>query len=137
MRFGACHPHALVTVDSERGARAGRSPNAPLAQVTQQPRLRPAGLHSHATGTVFELTHAGLRGIQVLAFGLTPGRYGIWLIDAHNRTSALGAATVKHELRRSYDLPPGSSGTRQIVIAAAAPGRSDAPGTIVLRATLR
>lgn len=137
MRFGACRSHALVTVASEHGLTQGRSPNAPLAQVIQQQKLLPASPRSHAMGTVFELAHGGLRGVNVLAFGLSPGRFGIWLLDSHNRITALGAATVRHELRRSYDLPADVTGTRQIVISVAAPGQSDSPGRIVLRARLR
>ncbi len=137
MRFGDCHPHALVTTISERGRTQGRSPNAPLARVTAQLSLtRVPGSQSHAGGTVWELTHSGYRGINVLVVGLRPGRYGIWLLGPRNRATAVAAVTVKHQLQASYDLPPDASSARQIVVTAQASGQIDTPGRIILRATL-
>jgi hypothetical protein len=139
MRFGACRPHALVTATSESGESQGRKPNAPLATATAQlPLTAPPGSGSRAGGQVWELAHDGQRGVNLFAFGLRPGRYGIWLLGPQGRTTALGAVNVKHdEILKSYDLPAVVRG-RQIAVAAA-PGRGqlDAPGTIVLRATLR
>lgn len=138
MRFGDCRPRALVGAISERGQTQGRSPNAPLARVTAQLSLiAPPGSHSRARGTVWELTHDGRRGINLFAFGLTPGRYGIWLLGPHDRVTAVAAVTVKHdEILGSYDLPADAGG-RQIVVAARPPGQNDGPGAMVLRATLR
>lgn len=139
MRFGACRPHALVTALSESGQSQGRSPNAPLATATAQlPLIAPPASGSRAGGRVWELTHDGQRGVSLFAFGLKPGRYGVWLLGPHGRTAALGAVNVRHdEILKSYDLPVDVRG-RQIAVAVA-PGRGqmDAPGTIVLRATLR
>ena len=114
MQFGACRPHALVTAESEQGSSQGRSPNAPLATATAQVKLTPpSGSSSRASGWVFELAHDGLRGINLLAFGLTPGRYGIWLVDPHGRTTALGADRVKHdEILKSFDLPADVRGSQ-------------------------
>ena len=138
-RFGACRPHALVTATSESGESQGRNPNAPLATATAQlPLIAPRGSGSRASGRVWELTHDGERGVNLLAFGLRPGRYGVWLLGPQGRTTALGAVNIKHdEILKSYDLPADVRG-RQIAVAAA-PGRGqlDAPGAIVLRATLR
>ena len=138
MQFGACRPHALVTAVSEQGSSQGRSPNAPLATATAQVKLTPpSGSGSRASGWVFELAHDGLRGINLLAFGLTPGRYGIWLVGPHGRTTALGADRVKHdEILKSFDLPADVRGS-QVLVAAQGPGQVDTPGTIVLRAPLR
>ena len=136
IQFGACRPHALVTAVSEQGSSQGRSPNAPLATTTAQVRLRPpSGSSSRANGWVFELAHAGLRGINLLAFGLTPGRYGIWLVGPHGEPTALGADTVKHDdILKSFDLPADFRGSQVVV---AAEGGDHKPGTIVLRGTLR
>ncbi len=138
MQFGACRPHALVTAVSEQGSSQGRSPNAPLATATAQVKLTPpSGSGSRASGWVFELAHDGLRGINLLAFGLTPGRYGIWLVGPQGRTTALGADRVKHdEILKSFDLPADVRGS-QVLVAAQGPGQVDTPGTIVLRAPLR
>jgi hypothetical protein len=138
MQFGACRPHALVTAVSEQGSSQGRSPNAPLATATAQVKLTPpSGSSSRASGWVFELARDGLRGINLLAFGLTPGRYGIWLIDPHGRSTALGADKVKHdEILKSFDLPADVRGS-QVLVAAQGPGQTDTPGTTVLRAKLR
>jgi hypothetical protein len=138
MRFGACRPHALVTATSEHSQTSGRSPNAPLAKMTAQLNLtRPPGSRSHARGTVWELAHAGQRGIQLLAVGLGPGRYGIWLIGPHAGVTTVGAVTIKHhELQGSFDLPADASTARQIVVTAQAPGRVGTPGRVVLRARL-
>jgi hypothetical protein len=138
MQFGACRQHALVTVVSEQGESQGRSPNAPLATATAQVKLTPPpGSDSRASGWVFELAHDGLRGINLLAFGLAPGRYGIWLVGPHGRTTALGADQVKHdEILKSFDLPADVRGS-QVLVAAQGPGQVDTPGTTVLRAPLR
>jgi hypothetical protein len=138
MQFRACRPHALVTAVSEQGSIHGRSPNAPLATATAQVKLTPpTGSASRASGWVFELAHDGLRGINLLAFGLAPGRYGIWLVGAGGRTTALGADTVKRdEILKSFDLPADVRGS-QVLVAAQGPGQVDTPGTIVLRAPLR
>ncbi len=138
MRFGDCRPQALVRAISERSQTQGRSPDAPLAKVTAQLSLiAPPGAPSHARGTVWELAHDGRRGIQLFAFGLTPGRYGVRLLGPHDQVTTVAAVTVKHdEILGSYDLPADAGG-RQIIVAARAPGQSDRAGTIVLRATLR
>jgi hypothetical protein len=137
-QFGACRPHALVTAVSEQGESQGRSPNAPLATATAQVKLTPPpGSSSRASGWVFELDHDGLRGINLLAFGLTPGRYGMWLVGPRGRTTALGADKVKHdEILKSFDLPADVRGS-QVLVAAQRPGQVDTAGTIVLRAALR
>jgi hypothetical protein len=141
MRFGACRPHALVTATSEHGESHGRNPNASLATVTAQLSLiAPPGSGSRAGGRVWELTHDGQRGVNLFAFGLRPGRYGVWLLGPRGRTTALGAVNVKHdEILKSYDVPADVRGRQIAVAVAVAPGRGhmDAPGTIVLRATLR
>jgi hypothetical protein len=136
MRFGDCRPHRLVTAISERGESRGRSPNAPLAHVTGQLKLAPPpGSRSNAGGTVWELTHNGLSGISVLAFGLSPGRYGIWLLEPHNRATAVALLTLRHhELQGSFDLPANAPSVRQLVLAAQRPGQIDTPGRVVLRA---
>lgn len=137
MRLGDCRPHALVTEISEHGHTRGRSPNAQLASITTQLKLTaPQGSHSHAAGTVWELTHNGQLGVSVLAFGLSPGRYGIWLLGPDDRLTAIGTASVKHdEINESYDLPVDAGHAQQIVITAQASGQT-ARGRIVLRATL-
>ena len=137
MDFGDCRPNAPVTAASEGGQTRGRSPNAPLARgIAQRTLVAPAGSHSRASGTVWELTHNGQYGVNVLGVRLNPGRYGIWLLRPHTRATLLGEATVTHELNSSYDLPATAGGARQIAIASQAPGRTDNPGTIVLRATI-
>jgi hypothetical protein len=138
MQFGACRPHALVTAVSAQGSTQGRSANAPLATVTAQVKLSPPpGSSSRTSGWVFELAHDGVRGINLLAFGLAPGRYGIWLVGPRGRTTALGADKVKHdEILKSFDLPADVRGN-QVLVAAQGPGHVETPGTIVLRATLR
>ncbi len=138
MHFGECRPRALVTAVSERGETQGRSPDAPLAKITAQLRLIASpDAPPHAGAIVWELTHDGLRGINLFAFGLTPGQYGVWLLGPNGHVTALAAVTVKHdEIQGSYDLPAGAGG-RRIVVAAQAPGTSGRPGPIVLSATLR
>jgi hypothetical protein len=138
MRFGECARGALVRVISERGQTVGRAPNAPLATgVAQLSLTAPSGSHSRARGTVWELTHRGKFGLELLAFGLSPGRYVVWLLGPDTQVRSLAAVAVKHdELRGSYDLPADAGG-RRIVIAPSAPGRVGIPGRIVLGATLR
>jgi hypothetical protein len=137
MRLGTCRPHALVKVISERGQRQGRSPKAALSHVRATVNLTAApGSHSHARGSADELTLEGLRGFRLLAVGLTPGRYGIWLLGAHHQLTADGAATVKHhELDGAYDLPADDR-AHQFVLTAQAPGQTNTPGQVILRATL-
>ena len=139
MGFGACRPHALVTATSEHGERQGRNPNAPLATSTAQlPLIAPPGSGSRAGGRVWELAHDGQRGVSLFAFGLRPGRYDVWLLGPHRGTAALGAVNVKHdEILKSYDLPADVRGSRIALALAPGRGQMDAPGTIVLRATLR
>ena len=139
MSFGACRPHSLVTAASEQGASRGRSPDAPLATQIAQVMLTPSpGSRSGLGGRVWELTHAGVRGINLFAFGLGPGRYGVWLLGPHGQIAKLGAAEVKHdEILSSYDLPADTRGRQVVVATAPARGQMNAPGTIVLRATLK
>jgi hypothetical protein len=139
MRFGACRPHALVTATSEHGESQGRNPNAPLATATAQlPLVAPPGSGSRAGGRVWELAHDGQRGVSLFAFGLRSGRYGIWLLGPQGRSTALGAVNVRHdEILKSYDLPADVRGRQIAVALAPGHGRLDAPGTILLRATLR
>jgi hypothetical protein len=138
LQFGDCHAPGLVTPVSEHGTTTGRSPNAPLARVTAQVKLvAPAGSGSNASGIVFELTHGGSRGINLLAFKLAPSRYGVWLLGPHGNATALAIVNVRRgEIQGDYDLPA-QAGGRQIVIATLAPGGVDRPGRVVLRATLR
>ena len=99
LRFGACRPHHPVTVTAAHGQSQGRSPDAALAHVTARlPLIAPPGSHSHAHGAVQELTHDGHDGISLLTFGLSPGRYGVWLLGP-NTSVALGVATVNHDLQ--------------------------------------
>ncbi|MGO9496317.1 MAG: hypothetical protein ACLQA5_06340 [Solirubrobacteraceae bacterium] len=68
---------------------------------------------------MWELTHDGQRGVSLFAFGLKPGRYGVWLVGPQGGATALGAVSVKHdEILKSYDLPADVRG-RQIAVAAA------------------
>ncbi len=137
LRFGACRAHRLLTVTSARGQSQGRSPDAALAHVTAQLSLvPPPGSHSHARGMVQELAHAGHTGVSLLAVGLSPGRYRVWLLGPHAPV-ALAVATVTHELRGAYDLPADAGRGSQIAVAHQAPGRPNTPGPIVLQAKLR
>ncbi len=136
MHFGDCRPQALVTAIAEDGRAEGRSPNAPLANgIAQLSLIPPPGSHSKAGGTVWELSHDGHIGINLLAVRLTPGRYGIWLLGPHDQVTQLAAVTVTHELQGAYDLPAAASSGSQLVISTQAPGQTHAPGRVVLRAT--
>ena len=77
-----------MTAASERGETQGRSPNAPLAKMIAQRTLAaPPGSHSGAAGTLWELTHNGQRGIELLVVRLRPGRYGVWLLSPHDQAT--------------------------------------------------
>ena len=78
---------------------------------------------------MLELTHDGQRGINLFAFGLKPGRYGIWLVGPHGRTAALGADKVRHdEILKSYDFPSMSAGVRSSSRLPRGPAKSTRPG---------
>jgi hypothetical protein len=104
-----------------------------MAQVAL---VAPPGSHSHASGTVWELTHAGQVGINVLAGGLLPGRYEIWLLGPHARATPIATVSTKGGLHGAYALPADATAARQIVVATQAPGKIKAPGRSVLSATL-
>jgi hypothetical protein len=135
--FGSCRPGALVTVVSEHGERHGVLSSVLARVVAQVSLTAPTGANSGAKGQLSELTRDGLRGIDLLAFGLRPGQYGIWLDAARTPPTRIGAATVTghRELRSAYDLPADFTGGR-VVLAAQPPGDNTAPGTTVLQATL-
>ena len=135
--FGSCRPGALVTVVSEHGQRHGVLSSVLARIVAQVSLTAPTGAHSGAKGQLSELTRDGLRGIELLAFGLRAGQYGIWLDAARTPPTRIGAATITghRELHSAYDLPTGFTRGR-VLLAAQPSGEATAPGTTVLQATL-
>jgi hypothetical protein len=135
--FGSCRPGALVTVVSEHGQRRGVLSSVLAHGVAQVSLTAPAGAHSDAKGDLWELTRDGLRGVELLAFGLRPGRYGIWLDAARTPPTRIGSATITghRELHSAYDLPAGFTGGR-VVLATQPSGDTTGPGATVLQATL-
>ena len=135
--FGSCRPDALVTAISEHGLRHGVLSSVLARSVAEVSLTAPPGAHSNAKGDLWELTRDGLRGVELLAFGLRPGQYGVWLEPARTPPTRIGAATITghRALRTAYDLPASFTGGR-LVLAAQRSSDHTTPGTTVLQATL-